>query len=93
MPGRVTHIFQIVVLSTGPDAFLRGDRPGVVSFFITGKYTLELHHTSVGEQKRRIILGNKRGTPHDLVMMFFKIFNKYSACFFTCHYLLLSYFP
>ena len=92
MPGRIAHVFQIVMLSTGSYTFLRGHRPVVISFFITGKYTLELHHTGVGEQKRRIILGNKRRTPHDLVMMFFKIFNKYSACFFTCHLVLLSLF-
>ncbi len=54
VPLRETDVFEIVMLATGPDAFLAGGRAGVVPFFLTQKGPLELVHAGVSEQDRLV---------------------------------------
>ena len=44
MPSRVAYIIEIVVLTAGPNAFLRSGRSHVVALFSAHEYILELHH-------------------------------------------------
>jgi hypothetical protein len=62
--GGPADILQVVVLAAGPDAFLYRDGPGVGSLLLAGEDILELDHPSVGEEQRRVRLGNQEGTLH-----------------------------
>ena len=57
--GRVSDIFQIVVLATGTDATLGRNRTSVGTQVAAQKHILELHHARVGEQQGRIITGDQ----------------------------------
>ncbi len=59
MAGGISHIFKIIVLSTGTYAFLGSYGGGIVSFLVAGKGQFKLHHTGIGEQKGGIIPGHK----------------------------------
>ena len=64
MPGRVANLFEIVVLSTGPDAFLAGGRAAIVALLQPEEDPLELIHPRVGEQQRRIVRRQQRRRGH-----------------------------
>ena len=49
------HIFKIVVLAARAHAFLRSRRPRVVALFEAEENVLELVHSGVGEEQRRIV--------------------------------------
>jgi len=59
VPGGISHVFQIIMLAAGPDAFLGGYRAEIVSFFLAEKGALELHHTGIHKQQGGVILGNQ----------------------------------
>ena len=50
MSGRVTDVFEIVVLAPRPHAALRRGRSGEVPYVFAQKNVFELHHACVGEQ-------------------------------------------
>ena len=51
------HIFEVVVLAAGADAFLRSGGAGVVALLGAKKEILELVHARVGKQQRGIVGG------------------------------------
>ena len=59
VPGGVAHLLQVVVLSTGTNAFLRGHRPVVIAVLESLEHALVLHHPRVGEQQRGIVGGHE----------------------------------
>ncbi len=56
----VTHVFEVVVFTAGTNAALRGHSPVVLALVVAEKYVLELHHSGIREQQRRIIAGDER---------------------------------
>ena len=73
MSGGVTDILQVVVLTPGTYAALRGSRARIVAFFLAQEQILELHHPGIGKQEGRII-GRHQGTGlHDGVSLAGKI--------------------
>ena len=74
--GGIADIVEIVMLASGPNAFLtrRGCRVG--TFFGPGEDILERHHPRVDEHQRRIIIGNERRGGHNLVSLAGKIIEK-----------------
>ena len=60
MARGIADIFQIIMLATSPDAFLRRRRAAIGTCFEAGKDILELHHSRVGEQKRGIVMRHQR---------------------------------
>src|SRR4051812_46220965 len=62
VPGGVANLLEIVVLTTGAHALLRGRRATRPAkwFFHAEEDFLELHHARVGEQQRRIIARHER---------------------------------
>ena len=61
VPGGLAHVVQIVVLAARPYAFLAGSGARRRGILDPDENVLELVHAGVGEQKRRVILGDDRG--------------------------------
>jgi hypothetical protein len=57
---RVADVLQVVVLAAGAHAFLGGDGAAVIPRLGTGEDVLELHHAGVGEEERRVVVGDER---------------------------------
>ena len=57
--GGVAHVFQVVVLAAGPDAFLGRYRSAVIPFFIAGENPFELNHACVDKKQGGIVLGHQ----------------------------------
>ena len=57
-------VFEIVVLASGADAFLRSGGAGVVALFGAQEDVFELVHAGVGEQQGGVIGWNQRGAVH-----------------------------
>jgi len=53
-------VFEVVVLAPGADAFLASGSAAVIALLEAEKHVLELIHSGVGEEQRRIIGGDKR---------------------------------
>src|SRR5207249_2087249 len=60
-------VLEIVVLSARAHALLAGGGAAVVAALAAGEDVLELVHAGVGEEQRRVVLGNERGALHSLV--------------------------
>src|SRR5207248_3099328 len=62
VPGRVSDLFEVVVLAAGAHAFLRGRRAARTErrLLRSKKDLLELDHSRVREQKRRIVHRDER---------------------------------
>jgi hypothetical protein len=60
--GSAAYLLQIVVFSPRPNALLRAACPDIIAFFQAEENVLELVHPGIGEEQRRIIVGNKAGT-------------------------------
>ena len=50
-----SHVFKVVMLAAGADAFLRRGRTGIVALLRAKEQVLELVHSGVGEEQRRIV--------------------------------------
>jgi hypothetical protein len=85
MAARETDIFQVVMLAAGADALLRTGGAAVVALFHAQEDVLELVHTGVGEQQRRIVGGHQRRTAHDAMAASGKEVEKALSDFVTCH--------
>ena len=59
MTRRVADVIKVVVLAAGADALLRG-RCAVQRLIKAQEVGLELVHTGIGKEQRRIVLGNDR---------------------------------
>src|SRR5437762_8791600 len=58
----MAHLLEIVMLAAGTHTFLRSRSAASESWLLQAqKYFLELDHSRVGEQQRRIITGHERG--------------------------------
>src|SRR5262249_40088041 len=64
VPSGVANLFEIVVLSPSPHAFLDGDRTSIIPVFESLKDTLELNHARVGEQQGGIVSRDQGGRAH-----------------------------
>ena len=60
VPGRVAHVFEVVVLAAGAHALLRRHRALVVPHVLAEEHALELHHARVREQECGIVLRHER---------------------------------
>ena len=60
MTTGIPDVFQIIMFTPGSHAPLNGHGPGIRTPFFSQKHALELVHTRVGEQERRIGLGQQR---------------------------------
>ena len=60
VPGGEAHVVEVVVLAAGAHALLRGGGARVVALLAAGEDVLELDHAGVGEQQRRVVLGDER---------------------------------
>ena len=75
----IADVLQVVVLAAGAHALLRGDGAAVVAGLGAGEDVLELHHAGVGEQQRRVVVGNQRRGGHDLVTVGLEVVKKVGA--------------
>ena len=60
MPGRLSHLIQVVMFTAGAEAFLRRTSADVIALFDPEKDVFELIHPGVGEKQRGIVRGQKR---------------------------------
>src|SRR5690554_1060701 len=59
VPGGIAHIFQVIMLTARSHTALRGGGPTIGTLVLPQENILELHHTGIGEEKRRIISGHE----------------------------------
>jgi bifunctional N-acetylglucosamine-1-phosphate-uridyltransferase/glucosamine-1-phosphate-acetyltransferase GlmU-like protein len=78
MPPRKANVFKVVVLAAGADALLRSRRPRVLPPLGAKEKILELVHSGVGKQQRRIVGRHQRGRVHPAVPLRLK---KAQKCF------------
>ena len=57
--GGPADVFQVVMLAAGAHAFLRRGGPHVAALFVAEETVLELVHAGVGEEQRRIVVGDQ----------------------------------
>ncbi len=67
MPRRVSDIVEVVVLAARPHHLLRRRRPRIWTALLAGEHVLELHHSGIGEQQRRIVARHQRRARHHCV--------------------------
>ena len=67
MLSRPADLVQVVVLAADPHAFLDRGGPDIASSFQSEEDVLELIHPGVGEQERRVVLGQKRRARNNLM--------------------------
>ena len=79
VPRRMADILEIVVLAAGANALLARDRAFVVPLILAEEHALELDHSRVREQERRVVLRNEGRTRHHLVALPGKIINEQIA--------------
>jgi hypothetical protein len=83
--GSASNLLQIVVFSTRPNALLGAACPDIVAFFEAEENILELVHPCIGEEQRRVIVGNEAGTGDDGMSPVLEILKKQCPDFFACH--------
>jgi hypothetical protein len=76
---RDAHVFEVVMLARNPDAFLARGRARERPLVLTGKDVLERDHAGVGEHQRRIVLGNERSAPLNVVSMLLEVVEERGA--------------
>src|ERR1043166_590526 len=85
MPGRLADLIEIVVLAAGTKTFLRRRRPLVIALLEAQKNVLELIHTCIDEQQRRVIRGQKRRRVNYFVPISLKILKKFASDLVSGH--------
>ena len=86
MPGRMANVFQVVMLASGANAFLRTGCSDVVAFFTAEKNILELVHARVDEKKGGVaVRDQRRGFDHRMLFLL-KIVQKTFANFIARHH-------
>ena len=76
MSRGITDIFQIVMFAAGPNTTLSRSRTSIRTLVCPEKNILELYHSRVCEQQRRIITRNQRAARHNLVPGICKVLQK-----------------
>ncbi len=79
MPERRPDVVEVVVLAAHAHALLRCRRSTVVAPFLAEEHVLELVHSRVGEQQRRIVGRDQGGRGHDAVAVPGEIVQKTGA--------------
>ena len=74
-------VFQIVVLAAGAHALLRSRCPRVVALFEAEEDVLELVHSRVGEEQRRVVCRDERRGVHLAVPLLNEEVQKLAADF------------
>ena len=64
MAGGVAHVFQVVVLATGPQAGLHGRGAHIGALVRAQKHIFELDHARVGEHQSGIVAGHQGAGRH-----------------------------
>ena len=82
---RVAHVFQVVVLAARAHALLGACGPVVAAILQAQEAVLELHHSRVGEEKRRVILGDERRARDDGVAPLLEVLEKFRPDLTRCH--------
>ena len=72
-------VFEVVVLASGADAFLRGSGAGVVAVLEAEEDVFELVHAGVGEEQRGVVGRDERGGVDDFVALLLKEAQKHGA--------------
>src|SRR5439155_13485639 len=85
MPRRLADFVEVVVLAARAQTFLRRAGAYVVAFLDTEKDVLELVHAGVGEQKRRIIRGQKGARAHAGMAVPLEVLEEFLANFVASH--------
>jgi len=67
MPRGISHIIEIIVLTTRTHTLLTGRRTAIVAAFMAGEDVLELNHARVNEHQGRIIVWNQRRAINNLM--------------------------
>ena len=65
--SRIAHVLQIIVFTACPHTALRRCRTAVAACVLTQEHVLELHHSGVREQQRRVIARYQWSARNDLV--------------------------
>ena len=84
--GVVSDFFQVVVLATYTQAFLRVGTASWLWFFRAKNYIFPLVHTSVGEHQRRVVLYNHRCRRYNDVSFRLEKLLERVADFICCHF-------
>jgi hypothetical protein len=79
--GIHTHLFQVVMLTAHPKAFLGISYPVIRSRLVAQKVVLELIHSCVGKKKCWVSLSHIGGPRNTLMPFFFKKFQKSASDF------------
>src|SRR2546422_8237190 len=77
MSRGIAHVLQIVVLTAGTHAALRGDGAHIRTPINAEEYVLELVHAGVGEEQSRIVARYERRRGHDGVSFRREVVEKY----------------
>ncbi len=85
MAASVADVIEIVMLATGAHAFLRRCGARVIAFFLAQENVLELVHSRVGEQQRRIVSGHQRRASDDAMTAGSKIVQEFLTNVGPCH--------
>jgi len=88
-PG-VAHVLQVVVLTARAYAFLRRGGARVVALFEAQESILKLVHAGVGEQQRRVVGRNQRGTAHHAVAARGEEIEEALSDLVTCHFFIVA---
>ena len=67
--GGVADVLEVVVLAAGAHAALGAGGARVVALVAAEEDVLELHHAGVGEEQRRVVARDERGTRDDAVAL------------------------
>ena len=85
MPRGITHILQVVVLTTRAYTPLRRRSAYIRTLIVAEEAVFELHHAGVGEQQCRIIARHQWTGRHDSVLFGGKIIQKFQTDFAAVH--------
>ncbi len=79
MARGIADRIQVVVLAAGAQAALHVGRTHVAALLGTEEHVLELHHTGIGEQQRRVVARHQRRGRHDGVALPVEEFEEVAA--------------
>ena len=85
VPRGITHVFQVVVLTTCTHTTLRRRSAYIRTLVMAEETVFELHHTRVSEQQCRVIARHQWTGRHDSVLFGGKVIQKFQTDFAAVH--------